>query len=138
LLSHFVHGAAQNLPSRIYPVSMALCRRESGAEMSTLYSKAVRINDQLLTSKWLRWYFGPALLLLLIGSLLAGGKVALYGGGVSVSALLVIFGLVQLLIGVGAIFKRDLLTGVFMLAFGLILVAAGSSFIIGLVGGAYA
>lgn len=106
--------------------------------MSTLSSKAVRINDQLLTSKWLRWYFVPATLLLPIGSLLAGGKVALYGGGVSVSALLIIFGLVQLLIGVGAIFKRDLLTGVFMLAFGLVLAAAGGSFIIGLVGGAYA
>lgn len=106
--------------------------------MSTLYSKTVRINDQLLSSKWLRWYFGPAILLLLVGSLLAGGKVALYGGGISVSVLLVIFGLVQLLVGLGAILKRDLLTGVFMLAFGLILAAAGGSFIIGLVGGAYA
>jgi hypothetical protein len=106
--------------------------------MSDLYAKASKLNDQFLTSKWLRSYFGPVFALLLVGTLAIGPKIAIYGAGTSVSLLLMVAGGIQALIGIGALLRKDVLTFAFLFAFGGILISAGLSFIFGLFRGAYA
>ena len=115
-----------------------LCGGVSSGDMSDLYAKAGKLNDQFISAKWLGWYFGPVLLLLVLGTLFYGREVAIYGAGASVALLLCIAGALQVLIGIGALQRKDFLTGLVLAAFGLLLVSAALSFIIGLVSGAYA